>query len=557
MQRLFSGVHMRLSLRSKNILGVAVIKGFSLSLLIFTGLGFLTSIIDDVFSKRVSVTSTLFVTATQDAYLALDLASFESDIELLMQKTDVNYVNVIGSDRQMLVTVGDRELASRVFQQDKSLSDVNDGVFDTIVTLDKPATEIRAIELGISVQPIQAAVARISTWFISIAAIELLLVAAFLYLISAFFIREIKDLAISSRRVKRALDDREFAQIPESVNSKFDLSGLTNAFNEMVLSLQHALDTADQQKEDLTKLNHKFEQEVVDGKQALINCNDKLTKVNQEIEEIQLQLLQAEKMASVGQLVAGVAHEINNPIGFVTSNMSMLKDYIGAYQLLVHQAQLVVQHLPEQTNPHLHLLSELLSKEDFVFINDDIEELITESKEGLARVAKIVQDLKLFSRVDNDDKRLFDINACIKTTLNIVNNELKYNCSVVTEFSAIPEIMMNVGKLTQVFTNLFINASHAIKATGAFGKITVSTSMQKDLIVIRVKDTGVGIPTDMINKIFNPFFTTKPQGKGTGLGLSVSQGIIAELDGKIKVESEVGKGCCFTIELPVNKNKEI
>lgn len=548
---------MRLSLRSKNILGVAVIKGFLLSLLIFTGLGFLTSIIDDVFSKRVSVTSTLFVTATQDAYLALDLASFESDIELLMQKTDVNYVNVIGSDRQMLVTVGDRELASRVFQQDQSLSDVNDGVFDTIVTLDKPATEIRAIELGISVQPIQAAVARISTWFISIAAIELLLVAAFLYLISAFFIREIEDLAISSRRVKRALDDREFAQIPESVNSKFDLSGLTNAFNEMVLSLQHALDTADQQKEDLTKLNHKYEQEVVDGKQALIDCNDKLTKVNQEIEEIQLQLLQAEKMASVGQLVAGVAHEINNPIGFVTSNMSMLKDYIGAYQLLVHQAQLVVQHLPEQTNPHLDLLSELLSKEDFVFINDDIEELITESKEGLARVAKIVQDLKLFSRVDNDDKRLFDINACIKTTLNIVNNELKYNCSVVTEFSAIPEIMMNVGKLTQVFTNLFINASHAIKATGAFGKITVSTSMQKDLIVIRVKDTGVGIPTDMINKIFNPFFTTKPQGKGTGLGLSVSQGIIAELDGKIKVESEVGKGCCFTIELPVNKNKEI
>lgn len=548
---------MRLSLRSKNILGVAVIKGFSLSLLIFTGLGFLTSIIDDVFSKRVSVTSTLFVTATQDAYLALDLASFKSDIELLMQKTDVNYVNVIGSDRQMLVTVGDRELASRVFQQDQSLSDVNDGVFDTIVTLDKPATEIRAIELGISVQPIQAAIARISTWFISIAAIELLLVAAFLYLISAFFIREIKDLAISSRRVKRALDDREFAQIPESVNSKFDLSGLTNAFNEMVLSLQHALDTADQQKEDLTKLNHKYEQEVVDGKQALINCNDKLTKVNQEIEEVQLQLLQAEKMASVGQLVAGVAHEINNPIGFVTSNMSMLKDYIGAYQLLVHQAQLVVQHLPEQTNPHLDLLSELLSKEDFVFINDDIEELITESKEGLARVAKIVQDLKLFSRVDNDDKRLFDINACIKTTLNIVNNELKYNCSVVTEFSAIPEIMMNVGKLTQVFTNLFINASHAIKATGAFGKITVSTSMQKDLIVIRVKDTGVGIPTDMINKIFNPFFTTKPQGKGTGLGLSVSQGIIAELDGKIKVESEVGKGCCFTIELPVNKDKEI
>lgn len=548
---------MRLSLRSKNILGVAVIKGFSLSLLIFTGLGFLTSIIDDVFSKRVSVTSTLFITATQDAYLALDLASFESDIELLMQKADVNYVNVIGSDRQMLVTVGDRELASRVFQQDQSLSDVNDGVFDTIVTLDKPATEIRAIELGISVQPIQAAVARISTWFISIAAIELLLVAAFLYLISAFFIRELKDLAISSRRVKRALDDREFAQIPESVNSKFDLSGLTNAFNEMVLSLQHALDTADQQKEDLTKLNHKYEQEVVDGKQALIDCNDKLTKVNQEIEEVQLQLLQAEKMASVGQLVAGVAHEINNPIGFVTSNMSMLKDYIGAYQLLVHQAQLVVQHLPEQTNPHLDLLSELLSKEDFVFINDDIEELITESKEGLARVAKIVQDLKLFSRVDNDDKRLFDINACIKTTLNIVNNELKYNCSVVTEFSAIPEIMMNVGKLTQVFTNLFINASHAIKATGAFGKITVSTSMQKDLIVIRVKDTGVGIPTDMINKIFNPFFTTKPQGKGTGLGLSVSQGIIAELDGKIKVESEVGKGCCFTIELPVNKNKEI
>ncbi len=542
---------MKISLRTKNIAGIAAIEVFLLILLIFTAISFSTHIIDEMLSKRASATAELFSTVVKDALLTNDINSLESYASELLKKPDLEYVKIIGPEQQILVSLSDNNILSRAFQLDQRLSDVNDGVFDTFATIDDGGSSLGRIELGISIQSTQAAMTKISTWSLSIATIEIVLVATFSYFFSVFLFRQIKAVEHSSRQVQKALKDRDFALLSLPAGANDELSELAKATNQVILSFQQELDINNEQKSELIKLNSELEAKGLEHTRHITKQNDQLIKAAQDTKEIQQQLLQAEKMASVGQLVAGVAHEINNPIGFVTSNITTLKDYISAYQLLVHQSQLVVQELSQQTHPQLQLLSELLSKENFVFINDDIEELLTDSKEGLDRVAKIVQDLKLFSRIDKNDKQLFDINACLKTALHIVNNELKYNCEIVTEFGSIPEIIMNVGKLTQVFTNLLINASHAIKATDSFGRIGIVTSLQNNVIVVKITDTGIGIAPDTLTKIFNPFFTTKPTGLGTGLGLSVSIGIINELNGEISADSEVGKGSCFTIKFPL------
>lgn len=548
---------MRFSLRTKTIAGVAAIEGFLLLLLIFTAISFLTNIIDEMLSKRASATAALFATATKDAVLSYDLASLESFTEELMENPDLEYVRIIGPDRQIFATRGSRALLARDFYQDQRLSDVDDGVFDTYSTINEDGFVFGRIELGISIRSTQAAIAKVSAWSLSIATIEMILVAGFSYFLGTFLMRQLKVLELGSKKVEKALKDRNFAHLSVPVRGNDELSDLAKAFNGLIQSLQQELEVNHQQQKELLALNSELEDKVFERTKDLTIKNNQLIKVNREIKETQQQLLQAEKMASVGQLAAGVAHEINNPIGFVTSNLSTLKDYVSAYQLVVQQAQLAVRELPKHKCPQAQKLGDLLSKEDFVYINEDIKELLDESKDGLVRVANIVQDLKLFSRVDRNEKQLFDLNACLKTTLNMLNNELKYKCEVVTDFGVIPQIMVNVGKLTQVFTNLLINASHAIKATESFGKITISTALQKNVIVIQIADTGIGIPAETLNKIFNPFFTTKPEGMGTGLGLSVSIGIIAELDGDISVDSEVGKGSCFTIKLPVKNTEEV
>lgn len=547
---------MKISLRTKNIAGIAAIEGLLLISLVFTAINFSLHIIDEMLSKRASTTADLFAHMVKDAVLSYDLNSLESFAEELMKKPDIKYVKIIGPEQQTLTSVGQYNVLSRDFLEDQRLSDVNDGVFDTFATIDASAPLLGRVELGINIHSTQAAIAKVVAWSISIATIQIVLVATFSYFFSTFVYSQLRDAKRSFRQLQKTRKDGDFNLFSLLLGAKENMPELAKAANDKILSLQQDIEANRKQKNEIIKSKDKLEKKVVEQTRQIKDQIEQLKKSSEKNKKTQQQLIQAEKMSSVGQLVAGVAHEINNPIGFVASNMSTLKDYVSAYQLLVHQSQLVVQELSQQTNPQLQVLSEMLSKQNFVFINEDIEELITDSKDGLARVAKIVEDLKVFSRINKNDKQLFDINTCIKTSLNIVKNELKYNCDIVTELGVIPEIMMNVGKLTQVFTNLLINASHAIKATDTFGKVVVSTSLSKNHIVIQIEDSGIGIPSDSLNKIFAPFFTTKPEDLGTGLGLSVSKDIIAELDGEINAESEVGKGSCFTIKLPVTRTEE-
>lgn len=274
--------------------------------------------------------------------------------------------------------------------------------------------------------------------------------------------------------------------------------------------------------------------------------NIELNLTLKELKETQSQLLQSSKLASIGQLAAGVAHEINNPIGYVSSNTSVLKKYIANIKVVLNAYHAFASH--HEQSPQYTQLNAILASKNMDYILTDIDNLLDESIEGLSRVTDIVADLKSFSRVDEAKIKPACINECIESTLKVIANEIKYKCEVKKEYAKLPQIKCNPGKLNQVFMNLFINASQAIDERG---ELSIQTLAQNEQIVIRISDSGCGIPKENLERLFDPFFTTKAVGVGTGLGLSISYGIIQEHGGTIDVQSEENKGTTFTLSLPV------
>jgi signal transduction histidine kinase len=251
-------------------------------------------------------------------------------------------------------------------------------------------------------------------------------------------------------------------------------------------------------------------------------------------------------MASIGSLAAGVAHEINNPVGYINSNISSLKNYIAdIFHILDKYNELEATLNNEQTKD----IKELKDQLDIDFIKDDITDLVSESEEGVKRVKQIVQDLKDFSHVDEAEWQWTNIHNGINSTLNIAHNETKYKAEIIKDFGTIPDIECIISQLNQVFMNLIVNAAQAIDDKGT---ITIKTeAIDTNRIRITISDTGKGIAEDNLNRVFDPFYTTKPVGKGTGLGLSLSFSIIEKHHGTIDLTSQAGKGTTFTIELPV------
>jgi signal transduction histidine kinase len=275
---------------------------------------------------------------------------------------------------------------------------------------------------------------------------------------------------------------------------------------------------------------------------------EELKALNARLEAAHTQLLQAEKMSAVGQLAAGVAHEINNPVGFVNSNLGTLKRYVADLLQLIEAYRLVAGVCP-QGHPALSRVNQLGAEVDIDFIRADALQLLDESRDGLERVKRIVADLKDFSRVGESKWQSADVHKCLDSTLNVVSSELKYKADVIKEYGALPDIMCMPFQLNQVFMNLLINAAHAIKEHGT---ITLRTGHDTETVWIEVEDSGAGIPAENLKRIFEPFFTTKPVGAGTGLGLSVSYGIVQKHQGRIDVRSEPGKGTVFRVILPID-----
>ncbi len=286
------------------------------------------------------------------------------------------------------------------------------------------------------------------------------------------------------------------------------------------------------------------------------SLNDEVIRKTKEIRQTQEQLMMQEKMASIGQLAAGVAHEINNPMGFITSNLNSLEEYTGELIELIIRLRALVHCRKEAQGPCaeeerqcLHDIQDFCGTTDIDFILKDIPPLIGESIDGAERIRKIVEDLKDFAHPGEEEPSYANINTNLDKSINIVGSELKYRVTLKREYGTLPEVRCYPRQLDQVFINLLVNGAHAITEKGT---ITVTTRHDPTHIIVAISDTGSGIPKESLKKIFDPFYTTKPVGKGTGLGLNMVYNIIKRHRGSIHVKSDLGKGTTFTLRIPLS-----
>ncbi|RUP83016.1 histidine kinase [Alteromonas sp. KS69] len=542
-----------LSLRTKTIVGVALIAAILFLILITTVFKLLNDLVDTSVDTSAQTTTNLFVSTAKNAFLSYDLASLEADATEMLSNPNISYVRVLDNNNNVYVEKGEPEALNHPFQLDSDVMSAVDGIYDTAADIKVGETLFGRVEIGLDVDSINQSVKRVRTWTLTLAAIELGLIALCSFLLGSYLMSQLKQLRAGARHLGAAVKDKNYQNISVKVRGKDELSELAEAFNQLVELLKDENIHRERVEGELKELNSLLEVKVKQRTSLLNQKNFQLEEANKDLKEAQVQLLQAEKMASVGQLAAGVAHEINNPIGFVNSNMHTLSEYVATYQMIFQQLNdVLLKDTAIHQDEAIKQLRNIIQQQDMEFINSDISELITDSKDGLIRVAEIVKGLKLFSRVDSDEMQSYNLNDCVRTTLAMVNNQLKYICSVETHLGSIPHIMMNMGKISQVVTNLLINAGQAIESTGVQGTITITTREFDGNVELSIQDTGCGIESSHLDKLFNPFFTTKPEGQGTGLGLSISFGIAQEHGGTLHASSKDGEGSCFTLCLPIH-----
>ncbi len=308
------------------------------------------------------------------------------------------------------------------------------------------------------------------------------------------------------------------------------------------LARRHAESLLESRSRDLYHANVRIQEQL-----------SELSAANDELRLAHGRLCQNEKLASVGQLAAGVAHEINNPVAYVDSNLRTLADYASRMQVLISMYEQFVRSAADRFDD-LHADAEVLDalqeQLDYAFLRDDLDVLVDDMQEGLNRVAEIVSNLRNSSRSDSPDRQPFEVSECVLSALKIAEHETRYRCELTTRLDDVPAVYGYSGQINQVFLNLIVNAAHACEEDG---RVDVSSFVDGNEVVVSVSDNGCGIPDEHLKHIFNPFYTTKAVGEGTGLGLSVSYAIVKEHGGRIEVDSEPGSGTRFSVHLPIHQ----
>jgi len=392
------------------------------------------------------------------------------------------------------------------------------------------------IGTGIDESDIFQPVRTLTYWLLGVTLLLAAPVVLFTYIIADGITVPLKNLIRSVSTIARGNFNEK---VP--IRSSDEIGVLASTFNKMAKALSA-------RELQLQELNRNLESMVRDRTVELENSHNALKRAYLDLQNAQEQLVQTEKMASLGQLVAGIAHEIKNPLNFIYGNTGFLADYTQKLQELVESFE-KLQSLSEQDRSKIHDKKESIH---YSFIQDDLKILINNFSEGARRINTIVSDLRSFSRMDADSVSEVDIHASLEMSLNLLRNQYKNRVEIHKEYGDIPRIQGYSGKLNQVFMNLLSNAFHAIQAEG---EVWIRTRSRDGTVEIEIEDNGAGIEPKNLKRIFEPFFTTKPVGQGTGLGLSISYGIIEQHQGKIHVTSELQKGSTFRVRLPILQEK--
>ncbi len=384
-----------------------------------------------------------------------------------------------------------------------------------------------AIELGVNTDTIINDKKKIRTTSLIVSGIVFIIGI----LVGFWLARNISKPVLALRDAADKVGDGDLTQRVEN-NSGDEIGDLGRAFNKMVADLGKA-------RSELNKAN-----------EELANTNEALHATVADLKEAQEQLVQSEKMASLGQLTAGIAHEINNPINFVTANIQPLKDdmadilkFLDSYEEIISKKGLKNEFIE---------IEKIKADADIEFTKKEIHDLLKGIEDGAMRTSEIVKGLKNFSRLDQSIFKKANINDCIESTLTLLHNSYKNRIEVIKDLDNVPEIECFPGQINQVLMNILSNAIQAISEEGS---ISIKTRLENKKVKIFIKDSGAGMTDEIRKKIFDPFFTTKEVGKGTGLGLSISFGIIQKHNGEIEVFSKPGTGTEFIISLPITQEQ--
>ena len=407
-----------------------------------------------------------------------------------------------GSREPVNLSIGDSRYAAFLF--DLPAGKVkNWGYLGVLVPLSTVDATLNKLKLAI----LYLTILLVSTALLAIMVVSNRLVRPIVYLVAAM------------KRVKTG----RVEEIPP-VDSTYEIEYLVRSFNDMTRNVSAAKKTLELKLEELRK-------------------------ANQEIKNTQTTLVQSAKMISLGQIVAGVAHELNNPIAFIYSNMHHLSDYIVKIKKLVLNYREMKEKLPKEEQEKAEKIERDL---DVDFILKDIEDLTQSCVEGANRTKEIVLGLRSFSRMDESSFRFVDIHEGLRSTVKLLTSEFKDRITLHEEYTELPQVECNISQMNQVFLNLLSNASHAISGRG---DIWVRTRLEDQNAVIEIEDSGHGMDPVTLEKVFDPFFTTKKVGEGTGLGLSITYGLVQKHHGTIEVTSEPSRGTCFIIRLPLSQPK--
>lgn len=397
---------------------------------------------------------------------------------------------------------------------------------------------------------------RIVSYFYISAGITFIIIMFIVLLLSAFE-RQKRD----SQALKRARDNLQ-VKVRKRTQKLFTVNEELRAMNEEHVALN----------EELRHNNEEIQKEIVDRKRIecilkisqaeLTKKNSELTSALETVKKTQDHLIRQEKLAGIGQLAAGVAHEINNPLGFITNNIETLEQYCTVFHSILAEYQELTDSIADTSNlqisEKINQIFKLECEKELDYIIDDLPELFKDTNEGLERICKIVKGIGIFSRIDHEESfNQYNLHKGLENALLMACNEIKHNAIVEKNLGEIPEFEAIGSEINQVLLNLIVNAVHALKEkiSEEQGKIKISTWCDSNFVFCLIEDNGIGISEENLNQIFNPFFTTKPIGEGTGIGLSISYDIIVNRHkGDILVESCLGKGTKFTVKLPMRYN---
>ena len=536
-----------MSIRLKTILGIAIIEALLLLLLVSMTLDYLKDTNYESIKKRAESTVSLFAATASDAVLSYDLASLESLVQQVSSSQDLVYARVLSDDGEVLSQAGNVAHLSKGFSVDNSVPDVKDGVFDTYAYIDESGVIYGRVELGLDTNLLRKVIDEAMQRSAIIAAIEMGLVALFSFILGTYLTQQLKVLVRSALKVSSGN-----LNVNVPVKGKDEIAAVAGAFNIMIANLKEANLRRDKKEEELQELNQTLEERVLRRTQQLAEQNALLEKTNLELIQTQKRLVQTEKMASIGLLSAGIAHEINNPLSYTISNLNTLGEYAINYRTLIQEYQKFIASTDEtEKQQQLEHINALCDDLDLSFMNEELEELYTDAKDGIGRVKSIVKGMQEFSHVEkNDHMELVDINECIDHAVAAVKSAAQ-NKQITLLIDLQPNLLTycSSSHISQALQNILLNA---VQASQVSGEVSISSQVANKQIQITVTDQGCGIAEADLNHLFDPFYTTQQVGKGVGLGLAISYGVIVDgHNGDITVESEVGEGSSFIITIPI------